>query len=391
MVALFGEAAVTFSLILGIVYAALIIAHRRRIPRETSTLSHYPKVSVFLTLRNLDDGLEENLRSIFLIDYPNYDVFFAVDGMEDPCIATIERVRSRFKEIPSVVVPAGYSQTHNPKVVKLTYLERLSDAKLFWVLDSDIRVVPQTLRALVSEYLDHDAKMVFSPIRCRGAKTMGSSVEMSYVNYYMSGSIVTGWNLLRQRIVVGKSLLIERKTLDRVGGFARFSDVLAEDYWLGEVFTENGFSVRCNYTWVDNIKERSTVKNYFDRMGRWAKLRYNLKKPAYISEIFLNPLAVFVFAAPLIKSEVLPLLSIVLFMRIVLEYLVFFAIADFDRKRLGALLRVAPAALCKDLIMLVVYFMPFFSSTVTWRGGTKRIGKNTRINCSQETLLYDQA
>ena len=212
---------------------------------------------------------------------------------------------------------------------------------------------------------------------------MGSSLEMSYINYYMSGSIVAGWNLIRQRIVVGKSLLIERETLDRIGGFARFADVLAEDYWLGEVFTENGFSVRCNYTWVDNIKERSTVKNYFDRMGRWAKLRYNLKKPAYISEIFLNPLAVFVFAAPFIKSEVLPLLSIVLFMRIVLEYLVFFADRRFDRKRLGALLRVAPAALCKDLIMLVVYFIPFFSTTVTWRGGTKRIGKNTRINCSQ--------
>ena len=87
-----------------------------------------------MTLRNLDDGLEENLRSIFLIDYPNYDVFFAVDGMEDPCIATIERVRSRFHEIPSAIVPAGYSQTHNPKVVKLARLERLSDAKLFWLL-----------------------------------------------------------------------------------------------------------------------------------------------------------------------------------------------------------------------------------------------------------------
>ena len=60
-------------------------------------------------MRNLDDGLEENLASVFSLDYPNYDVYFAVDSMDDPCMGALERVRSRFPEVRSVVVAAGHS------------------------------------------------------------------------------------------------------------------------------------------------------------------------------------------------------------------------------------------------------------------------------------------
>ena len=42
-------------------------------------------------------------------------------------------------------------------------------------------------------------------------------------------------------MIVGKSLLIERKTLDQFGGFAYFTDVLAEDHWLGETFCPERF------------------------------------------------------------------------------------------------------------------------------------------------------
>ena len=81
----------------------------------------------------------------------------------------------------------------------------------------------------------------------------------------------------------------------------------------------------------------------------------------------------------------------VIFLRIALEYLVFFAINDSDRRRLPVILALAPAAMVKDLLLLVVYFMPFFSRTVTWRGSTIRIGKYTLIAFNQENLLYDGA
>jgi cellulose synthase/poly-beta-1,6-N-acetylglucosamine synthase-like glycosyltransferase len=202
---------------------------------------------------------------------------------------------------------------------------------------------------------------------------------MCYVNFFMSGSILTAWKLFHQRVIVGKSLLIERKALDAVGGFMYFADVLAEDYWLGETFSRHGFSVRCNDSWIDTIKETSTLKKYFDRMGRWAKLRFNLVRPVYLLEIFLNPLALVLLFLPLLKSNALPLALIVIFLRVVLEYLVFFAKNDGDCRRPAVVLAIAPAVLAKDFLSLLVYFIPFFSNTLTWRGNTIRIGKKTKI------------
>ena len=391
MITTITVAVIIVSMSFSCLYAAIIVWHRRRVHTRDRELPDYPKVSIFLTLRNLDDGLEENLASVFSIDYPNYDVYFAVDTMEDPCMGALERVRARFPEVSSVIVAAGHSMVNNPKVSKLAQLERRSDAPLFWVLDSDVRVAPETLRALVGEYLHHDARIVFSPIRCRGARTFGSVIEMSYVNFFLSGSVVTAWKLLRQRVIVGKSLLIERKTLDQFGGFTYFADVLAEDHWLGETFAQSGFPVRCNYTWVDNIKETTTVKNYFARINRWAKLRFNLKRPVYLLEILLNPLALVLLFMPLLKTSALPLAVAVIAVRVALEYLVFFAINDSDRRRLPVILALAPAAIVKDILLLVVYFIPFFSRTVAWRGGTIRIGKYTLIAFNQENLLYDGA
>jgi hypothetical protein len=43
----------------------------------------------------------------------------------------------------------------------------------------------------------------------------------------------------------------------------------------------------------------------------------------------------------------------------------------------------------KDLLLFIVYFTPFFSQTVKWRGGKIRIGKKTLIAHSQELLLFD--
>ena len=95
MITTIAIAVIAVSMGFSCLYAALIILHRRGNHHRDRELPDYPKVSIFLTLRNLDDGLEENLASVFSIDYPNYDVYFAVDTMEDPCMGALERVRAR--------------------------------------------------------------------------------------------------------------------------------------------------------------------------------------------------------------------------------------------------------------------------------------------------------
>jgi hypothetical protein len=139
--------------------------------------------------------------------------------------------------------------------------------------------------------------------------------------------------LFRQRVIVGKSLLIERKALDACWRLRPyFADVLAEDYWLGETFAQGMvFPCAATTTWIDTIKETSTVKKYFDRMTRWAKLRFNLVRDRYICwRSCLIRLPWFCFFYRYSKSYAFLLALIVISLRVALEYLVFFAINDGD-------------------------------------------------------------
>ena len=372
-------------------YAAIIVLNRPRRSRAAPTLRRIPAVSVFITLRNMDDGLEENLASVLSQAYPSYEVYFAVDTLNDPCMPVIERVRARYPGVRSAVVAAGHSSVSNPKISKLAQLESRSDAELIWVLDSDVRVAPGTLSSLVTEYVGNNTSIVFSPVRCSGAKSFGSIVEMSYINFFLSGSILTLWKLLRRRVVVGKSLLIERRVLDHFGGFSYFADVLAEDHWLGETFALSGFKVRCSSVWVDNIKETTTVMNYFSRISRWAKLRYHLKKPVFLLESLLNPVALTLCALPVLKTAALPVALAVVAIRIALEYIVFFAVNNGERFRMRTLVLLPAAVLVKDILMIALYCLPVFSNSVNWREGRIKIGKYTMLPFCQENRLLDGA
>lgn len=378
--AIFFLVLVGISLGLNALFAALIVAHRRRSDAARATgPSGCPKAAVFLTLRNRDDGLEENLASVFSTDYPSFEIFLAVDRTDDPCASAIERTRARFPLVKATVVAAGHAAGSNPKIAKLSQLEKLSDAPLVWVLDSDVRVTPRTLGALVSELERSGCHLLFGPVRCRGGRTFGSMLEMSFVNFFLSGSIIAAWKLFRQRVVVGKSLLIDRAALSRFGGFSYWSDVVAEDHWLGETFFRSGFRVRCAGVWVDNVKESTGLWSFIGRVDRWAKLRFNLKRPVYLLEILFNPLALCLLLIPVLKAAALPVAAVVVVLRILLEYAVFFSVNTGDRRRWRAVLSVAPAAIVKDLITAAVYFVPFFSRSLIWRGGTIKIAMDTRI------------
>jgi hypothetical protein len=116
-----------------------------------------------------------------------------------------------------------------------------------------------------------------------------------------------------------------------------------------------------------------------------------LKRSVYLLEFFLNPLAMALVCIPLLGASAIPLIGIVVFLRIILEYSVLFAVDETGRKKISVLCALPAAVLVKDLLMIAVYVMPFFSSTITWRGGRVRIGRDTLIPFCPENRLLDGA
>jgi ceramide glucosyltransferase len=270
-------------------------------------------------------------------------------------------------------------------------MERVSRGALYWVTDSNVRINGDTLKRLAAEYINHGSKIIFSPIRATGAVSLGSMLENAYINYFLSGNVISAWYIMKEQIIVGKSMLVEKQALNRFGGFSYFKDYLAEDYMMGEAYTKSKIPISTNFTWVTNYSRTTTVSGFYNRMARWAKLRFNLRRPFYLAEILVNPIMLTFFFFLLGGSKWLSILLISYLLKLLLEYINLFYVNPEDGKKFKVLLLYPFVVLYKDLLLSIVYFTPFFSRTVKWRGGKIQIGKKTLIAHNQEMLICEGA
>ncbi|MBN2207101.1 MAG: glycosyltransferase [Candidatus Aminicenantes bacterium] len=374
-------------------FAALTVAQRRGGRTVPADAADYPIVSLLKPIKGLDDDLAANLESYYSLDYPCYEILFAVDDLQDPCLDTLKRLQAAHPRVPTAIIATGRPRFENPKVHKLALLEAKARGRLFWVTDANIRVAPDALRRLVDEHLAHDAKIVFSPIRGTSSRTFASLMENTSLNVLTSGSILSAWLLGRRPILVGKSFLVDRKTLETYGGFGYFKDYLAEDFLLGEAFAQGGYRVSTNSTWVTNVSRTATPRSFYKRMSRWAKLRFHLRPSVYLLEILLNPIVLALTAPAVLGPTGLTLLAVATALKVLLEYLNFLFVNTEDRRRPVLHLLFPAAVVAKDLIFLAVYLAPFFSRRVDWRGGRIEIGKSTLIltPANMENVVFEGA
>jgi len=349
----------------------------------------FPRVTLLKPLKNRVDDLEANLESYFLLDYPNYEIVFGLDTMNDPSLPLIRSLQERFPQIPVRVVATGHSDQVNPKIFKLARMERLATGSLLWVTDANTRAGTDTLRRLVGEQQRRGAHLVFSPIHGVGSRSLGSLMENMGLNLFTSGSILAAWTLLGQQILVGKSMLIEKSALDHFGGFAYFSEFLAEDFVIGEAFENAGFTLSCAPTWIENVNRSTTVPGFYRRLARWARLRMRLKPAVYVLELLLNPLTLSLPLPWLLPGMGWQAMAAAWGFKIVVEAAGYLALSR-RRGEPWHLLALLPAAVpLKDFILLLVYLVPFFSRTIVWQGGGVAIGRRTRIAGAREIPVLE--
>lgn len=380
---------ISFSVL--IAYAVTIRLHKCYSKNNKVVFETYPMVSILKPVSGFVDDMESSIESFFKLEYINYEIVFGVEDINSPYLGLINKLRVKYPYIKTKLVEVGFAVAQNPKINTLSLIEKHCSGLLYWIADSNIKVKKDVLKLLVNEYIINGSKVVFSPIRGTDSRTIGSIIENAYLNFMVSGSMIFAWSVLRQQVITGKSILIEKKTLDIFGGFKYFINYLAEDFMMGEAFTNGKFKISTNYVWVDSVNNTSTISKYFKRMERWAKLRFNLKKHLYFLEILFNPIMISLIAAIIFGGIFLKIFVFALLLKIGLEYSVFITLNNDEGKNIINYI-LFPFCICiKDIILFVVYFIPFFSSTVKWCDKKVSIGKYTLIDYSIDNLFYEGA
>ena len=332
-----------------------------------------PPISILKPLKGMDDDLFDNLVSFCNQDYPEYEIIFSLEEENDPALELAQKIKKTYphKKISIVVKQVDYAL--NPKVNNLISAYRSSQFPYILISDSDVRVDNNYLREIIKPMEDPHVGLVSNLIRGIGSRTISSLFENLHLNAFVIGNVALLTTFFKMPVVVGKSMLMRKKAFEEIGGFEAVKNVLAEDYIIGQEMHKKGTKVITSGHVVNAVNHYRTMKQFIKRHARWGKLRWKLGVIGYVSEILSN--AVFISCLPLVllgpTTRTISLTIAVFLAKILGDYAL--------GKRIRSAHRYFHYLLSpiKDIIIGCIWFVPFFSRTVTWRRHKYKITKGS--------------
>ncbi len=255
-------------------------------PRRQSP-DHTPPVTVFKPLKGLDEGLEDNLRSFFRLDYPTFQLLFCVADHDDPAIEVVRSSCAEFPQVDAELVIGCPAFGLNPKVESLAAMDRLRKHDVILISDSNVRVRPAYLRETVCYLADPGVGLVSNIFVGVGESHRGAIMENLQLNGYIAGGVALA-ACCRVTCVVGKSMLMPVRALEAIGGFVAVRNVLAEDQVIGMRVRQAGYSIRLSHHVIENVNLRRSFKWFLNRHSRWYKIRRQLALSAFVMEPTAN-------------------------------------------------------------------------------------------------------
>jgi ceramide glucosyltransferase len=367
------------------VYCVLsAIASRRYLGVFLPLLTAPPAISVLKPLCGQDDRLEENLRSFFTQDYPDYEILFAVHALSDPAVAVVEKVRREFPQGPKVqVIETGAPTVPNAKAHSLGHLVAQAQHNILVMSDSDVYVSPDLLRRIAAEFQSAELQpteskrapvgVVTCPYRAVPGPGFWSRLEAIGMNTEFLAGVLVAWLVGEMDFALGPTLAARRETIEAMGGFADLGHYLAEDFVIGKRAPSLGYRVVLSSCVIEHRIGSQTFKRNLQHRLRWARSTRRSRPAGYWGEIFTNPLplaALLWLAAP----KLWPLVGLTVVFRALAAWSTSeWVLHDPLTRRRWWLIPL------EDLISFLIWVAGFFGSTIDWRGRRYKLLRDGRF------------
>jgi ceramide glucosyltransferase len=342
-----------------------------RVRRGSPASGSLSPVTILKPLCGVDDDLYANLASFARQDYPTYQIVFGAERSDDPALLVAERIRRDFPECDITIVAGAPPLGRNPKVRNLAAMSRSAKHESWLISDSNVRVGSDYLRATAAVH-QSDVGVVTNLFAGVGERSVGALFENLQLGTWIASGVAGSQVLAKRACVVGKSMLFRRSLLQRVGGWTRLADILAEDYVMGALAEAEGLRTVVAPHVITTVNRTWSLRLFVNRHLRWAQIRRRLCPAAYLAEPLLYPL---------------PWLLLLATAGAPLAALAGLGLKVASDLTLGASLRgraFGPSAIlaipCKDLLITAVWLVGAFRRRVNWRGHQLRIGDGTVLS-----------
>jgi ceramide glucosyltransferase len=340
-----------------------------------------PAVSVLKPLHGDEPGLYDNLRSFAEQDYPAPQIVLGVADAED---GALPAARALIRDLPTrdiaLVVDARASGS-NKKVANLENMFEAARGDVIVLADSDMRVDRHYLGAVTAPL--HDRYIGVVTCLYKGVPTGGKWSEFGamHINFGFLPSALVAESLGLGGGCFGATIALHRETLERIGGFARLRDELADDHRIGDEVRSLGHSVILSPYIVEARVFEPSLADLWRHELRWARTVRAMAPAGFAGSMLAHPVVIAAFGAAAAGFG----LTACIFL--VISCLLRWATARVTADALG-LPPAKPWLLpVRDALSFAVFVASFFGRTVFWRDQVFQIEASGRMTADGDKVL----
>lgn len=325
--------------------------------------SAFPAVTLLKPLHGAEPGLEDNLASFCVQDYPGaVQIVFGVQDPADPAIAVVRRLADRFPDLDLELVIDPRRHGANRKISNLVNMASRIRHRVVVLSDSDIRVGPDYLRSVVPILENPGVGLATCLYRGGWTNSPWSQLAAQTIDYHFLPSVLFGLKFGLARPCFGSTIALRRTTLEQIGGFEAFVDQLADDYAMGESVRELGLKVVMPPYLVTHVCSERSAADLIGHELRWARTIRLLDPAGFAGSAVTHalPLALLGAALGAFAPAGLVMIASALACRLILQMHIDDALKVGDNRFWWGPVR--------DLLSFAIFAASFFGNAVTWRG-----------------------
>ena len=232
-----------------------------------------PPVTLLKPVHGAEPGLEAHLATFFEQDYPEYEILFCARSAQDAGLETARRVAARYPRVAAKFLSTGGQPDYiNAKVASLERMETEAAHAILVISDSDVRVGPDYLRAVVLPFADERVGAMCCPYRGVAAEGgLWARLEAVGMSVEMTSGVLAARAMEGMKFVLGPTMAFRRDVIKQMGGFNVTAVYCADDFVLGNETWKHGKAVVLSHHAVDHIVINSNMIPSLKHQARWMR------------------------------------------------------------------------------------------------------------------------
>lgn len=351
------------------------VAHRQSAATPWSNFN-FPRVSVLKPVRGLDPGAYDNFASFCRQDYPEFEILFAVNDPEDPCVPVVRKLMEEFPRVAIHLVVVAERLGANTKVSNLCRLVKEAQHNLLVITDSDVRVEPGYLKSIAAMFGDPGIGGVTALYRGRDNYEFVASLDCVGSSAAFCGAALVARELEGLKFMMGSTMATTKERLAEIGGFEAMVDLHSDDYELGRRIAERGYRIELLPEPVWMAFPSQSLRDYLRHELRWAIGIRNIRPGGHFGMLFTHGLPWAIAAACVAPTTAISIAYLVAYC--LLRFAMAWTVGAWGLRDPVLRRRIWLLPL-RDLLSFFVWLASFGMNRIEWRGSAFTLEKGRMI------------